>query len=51
MNKVRNDISINQDVFARNFKRYLAHSGMKQVDIARAIGVSTGTTRFPQGRG
>ena len=43
MNKVQKDNSINQDVFTRNFNRYLAHSGMKQVDVAKAVGVSTGT--------
>lgn len=43
MNKVRNDISISQDVFTRNFNRYLVTSEMKQIDIAKAIGVSTGT--------
>ena len=43
MNKAQKDNSINQDVFTRNFKRYLAHSGMKQVDVAKAVGVSTGT--------
>jgi transcriptional regulator with XRE-family HTH domain len=43
MNKVQKDNSFNQDVFTRNFNRYLAHSGRKQIEVARAIGVSTGT--------
>ncbi len=32
----------NQEVFIRNFNRYLKKSGMKKVDVSRAIGVSTG---------
>lgn len=43
MNKEQKDNSINQEVFTRNFKRYLAHSGKKQVDVAKYVGVSTGT--------
>lgn len=43
MNKAQKDNSINLDVFTRNFNRYLAHSGKKQVEVARAIDVSTGT--------
>lgn len=51
MNKKQKDNSFNQDVFTRNFNRYLAHSGGKQIDVARAIGVSTGTiTDWKKGR-
>ena len=51
MNKIQKDNSINQDVFTRNFKRYLAHSGMKQIDVAKSVGVSTGTiTDWKKGR-
>lgn len=43
MNKPKKENSFNQDVFTRNFKRYLASSGKKQVEVARALNVSTGT--------
>ena len=33
----------NNEVFARNLKRYLDNSGKSQKEIAAAIGVSTGT--------
>lgn len=43
MNKMQNDNSINQSVFTRNFNRYLSNSGKKQVEVAKAVKVSTGT--------
>ncbi len=43
MNVPQKDNSINQEVFTRNFNRYLARSKSKQIDIARAVGVSSGT--------
>ena len=33
----------NKEIFIRNVKRNLANSGSKQIDVCRAIGVSTGT--------
>lgn len=33
----------NKEIFIRNLKRYLAETGTKQNEIARAINVSTGT--------
>lgn len=51
MNKKQKDNSFNQDVFTRNFNRYLTRSGKKQIDVANAIGVSTGTiTDWKKGR-
>ena len=51
MNKVQKDNSINLDVFTRNFKRHLALSGKRQVEVANAVGVSTGTiTDWKKGR-
>lgn len=51
MNKAQKDNSINLDVFTRNFKRHLALSGKRQVEVANAVGVSTGTiTDWKKGR-
>ena len=51
MNKAQKDNSINQEVFTRNFNRYLSRSGKKQVEVAYAVGVSTGTiTDWKKGR-
>lgn len=51
MNKVQKDNTINLDVFTKNFKRHLALSGMRQIDVANAIGVSAGTiTDWKRGR-
>lgn len=33
----------NKEIFIRNLKRYLENSGKKQNEVAKAIGVSTGT--------
>ena len=33
----------NKEIFIRNIKRHLANSGTKQIDVCKAIGVSTGT--------
>lgn len=43
MNKEQYDNSINLEVFTRNFNRYLTQSKKKQIDVAKAVGVSTGT--------
>lgn len=43
MNKAQKENSINLEVFTRNFNRYLTKSGAKQVEVAKAVGVSTGT--------
>lgn len=51
MNKIQKDNSVNQEVFTRNFNRYLAQSGMKQVEVAKFADVSTGTiTDWKKGR-
>ena len=51
MNKAQKNNSINLDVFTRNFKRHLALSGKRQVEVANAVGVSTGTiTDWKKGR-
>ena len=51
MNKAQKDNSINLDVFTRNFKRHWALSGKRQVEVANAVGVSTGTiTDWKKGR-
>lgn len=51
MNKAQKGNSINLDVFTRNFKRHLALSGKRQVEVANAVGVSTGTiTDWKKGR-
>lgn len=51
MNKSQRDNSINQEVFTRNFNRYLSLSGKKQVEVASAAKVSTGTiTDWKKGR-
>ncbi len=43
MNKlVKTDLG-NKEIFSRNLKRYVNNSGATQKDIAKAIGVSTGT--------
>ena len=43
MNKsVKTDLG-NKEIFSRNLKRYVDKSGATQKDIAKAIGVSTGT--------
>ena len=43
MNKlVKTDLG-NKEIFIRNLKRHLSISGEKQIDVATAIGVSTGT--------
>ena len=51
MNKAQKDNSINLDVFTRNFNRHLALSRKRQVEVANAVGVSTGTiTDWKKGR-
>lgn len=51
MNRVQNDNSFNQEVFTRNFNRYLSRSGKKQIEVANAVGVSSGTiTDWKKGR-
>ena len=43
MNKTaRTDLG-NQEIFSRNLKKYIVSSGEKQKNIAKAVGVSTGT--------
>ena len=43
MNKiVKTDLG-NKEIFARNLKRYLENSRKKQNEVAKAVGVSTGT--------
>ena len=43
MNKtVKTDLG-NKEIFSRNLKRYVNNSGATQKEIAKAIGVSTGT--------
>lgn len=39
---VKTDLG-NKEIFARNLKRYLENSNKKQNEVARAVGVSTGT--------
>ena len=41
-NSIKTDLG-NQEIFARNLKRYLDSSGKTQKEIADAISVSTGT--------
>ncbi len=43
MNKTQKDNSMNLEVFTRNFNRYLTLSGKKQIEVALAVDVSTGT--------
>lgn len=43
MNKPAKTDLGNQEIFSRNLKRYIVKSGEKQKDIAKAVGVSTGT--------
>jgi repressor LexA len=43
MNKsIKTDLG-NKEIFSRNLKRYLDKSGKTQKEIAKAVGVSTGT--------
>jgi repressor LexA len=43
MNKsVKTDLG-NKEIFSRNLKRYVNNSGATQKEIAKAVGVSTGT--------
>ena len=32
----------NKEIFIRNVKRYSESSGKKQIDVAKAVGVTTG---------